>query len=229
MANILKIDFNNLPGGKHPGIGDPHWLSGSGKVDRKGIAARHKAAYLAEIRARPRKPARPETIAKAEAASAHAKKHEQARLVRVWTTAIGIIDRTEPRLRDLIERELLDVAGIDHTRVGDAMAATKDLMTRVGPIRLNAIKKAFRYVRDKLSDPKLMGRSLSEWAASISAADAHRIEMAIRSGLLSGFENTEVARQVVGSQRLAGVDGVTEITRRHISHLARQTLKRRKS
>lgn len=146
----MKIDFNNLPGGKHPGIGDPHWLSGSGKVDRKGIAARHKAAYLAEIRARPRKPARPETIAKAEAVSAHAKKHEQARLVKVWNTAIGLLDRTEPRLRDLIERELLDVAGIDHTRIGDAMQATEDLMKKIRPIRQKAFKDAFRYLRGKL-------------------------------------------------------------------------------
>ena len=72
------------------------------------------------------------------------------------------------------------------------------------------------------------GASLAQWAATFAAADEHRIEMAIRTALLSGFENTEVARQVVGSQRLAGVDGVTEITRRQIAQLARLTLKRRK-
>lgn len=75
---------------------------------------------------------------------------------------------------------------------------------------------------------KILDATLAEWAARFAAADAHRIETAIRTGLLSGMENTEVARQVVGSQRLAGVDGVTEITRRHIAHLARVTLKRRK-
>lgn len=223
----LKIDLNNLPGNPSP-LGDPHWLSGSGKVDRAGIHKRLRDAHLAEIKARPRNPVRPETAAKLEAASAHAKKTEQARLVRVWTAAISVIDRTEPRLRDLIERELLDVAGIDHTRVGDAMLATRDLMKTIVPIRIKAIKTAFRYVRDKLGDPKLMGHSLAIWASSIADADAHRIETAIRTGLLSGLENTEVARQVVGSQRLAGVDGVTEITRRHITALARVTLKRRK-
>ena len=146
----MKIDFNNPPVSGHPSIGDPHWLSGSGKVDRKGIAARHKAAYLAEIRARPRKPARPETMAKLEAASAHAKKTEQLRIVKVWNTAIAMIDRTEPRLRDLIERELIDVAGINHTLVGDAMLATENLMKLIRPIRAKAIKKAFRYLREHL-------------------------------------------------------------------------------
>jgi hypothetical protein len=68
----MKIDLNNLPGPSGKGIGDPHWLSGSGKVDRKGIHDRHQAARIAEIKARPRTPARPETTARLEAASAHA-------------------------------------------------------------------------------------------------------------------------------------------------------------
>ena len=74
---------------------------------------------------------------------------------------------------------------------------------------------------------QILGASLAQWAATFAAADEHRIETAIRTGLLSGFENTEVARAVVGSQRLAGVDGVTEITRRQIIQLARVTLKRK--
>ena len=74
---MITIDLNNLPGrGKSSALGDPHWLSGSGKVDRKGIHERAKAAYLAKRGPLPRKPARPETMARLEAASAHAKKTE---------------------------------------------------------------------------------------------------------------------------------------------------------
>jgi hypothetical protein len=73
----MKIDLNNLPGPSGKGIGDPHWLSGSGKVDRKAIHERHRAKYLTERGPIPRKPARPETTAKLEAASAHAKKTER--------------------------------------------------------------------------------------------------------------------------------------------------------
>lgn len=64
----MKIDFNNLPG-KPSAIGDPHWLSGSGKVDRKGNHDRRRAEHLASLRALPPKPARPETTAKLEAVS----------------------------------------------------------------------------------------------------------------------------------------------------------------
>ena len=75
---------------------------------------------------------------------------------------------------------------------------------------------------------KILGASLAQWAATFAAADEHRIETAIRNGLLSGLENTEVARQVVGSQRLMGVDGATEVTRRQIAQLAGVTFKKRK-
>ncbi len=64
----MKIDLNNI-GGKHHGLGDPHWLSGSGKVDRKGNHERAKAAYLAKRGPLQRKPARPETMAKLKSRS----------------------------------------------------------------------------------------------------------------------------------------------------------------
>jgi hypothetical protein len=72
----MKIDLNNI-GGKDHALGDPHWLSGSGKVDRKGIHERTKAAYLAKRGPLPRTLARPETTARLEAVSAHAKKTER--------------------------------------------------------------------------------------------------------------------------------------------------------
>jgi hypothetical protein len=74
---MMKIDLNNI-GGKHHGLGDPHWLSGSDKVDRKGNHERAKAAYLAKRGPLQRKPARPETMAKLEAVIEHAKKTEVA-------------------------------------------------------------------------------------------------------------------------------------------------------
>ena len=71
---MMKIDLNNLPGssagrGKSSALGDPHWLSGSGKVDRKGNHERAKAAYLAKRGPLQRKPARPETMAKLKSRS----------------------------------------------------------------------------------------------------------------------------------------------------------------
>ena len=89
----LKIDLNNLPGnGKPSPIGDPHWLSGSGKVDRKAIYERNKAKYLATRGPIPRKLASPEAKARLAAAQAHAEKTARVKLVKVWNTAISFLD-----------------------------------------------------------------------------------------------------------------------------------------
>lgn len=65
------------------------------------------------------------------------------------------------------------------------------------------------------------GNSMAQWAAHMVATDITRIDTAIRNGLLGGLDNTEIARKVVGSLRLRGVDGATEITRQRIIQLAK--------
>jgi hypothetical protein len=59
---MMKIDLNDFSGG-------PNWLSALGKVDRDGIRAKHRAAYLS-MRGRKAKEARQEMRAKREAAQA---------------------------------------------------------------------------------------------------------------------------------------------------------------
>lgn len=139
---MTDIDLNDFSGG-------PHWLSGPGKVDHKAIYAKHRAKYLAE-RVRVITPARPETMARLARSLARGKKRDTMKLVKVWNTAIAIIDRSELVLRDLIERELADTAAMNRIRVGEAMATTAALMKKVKRVRAQAIKKAFRYLRDRL-------------------------------------------------------------------------------
>lgn len=74
----------------------------------------------------------------------------------------------------------------------------------------------------------LAGMTVAEWAHYFSQMDRQRIDMAIRHGLISGLDNAEIARKVVGSLQLLGIDGVTEITRRHIAQLGRIALSPRK-
>jgi hypothetical protein len=68
---------------------------------------------------------------------------------------------------------------------------------------------------------QLEGFSIAQWAHYFSNQDLARIDTAIRSGLIAGLDNTEIARKVIGSLQLLGIDGVTEITRRHITSLGR--------
>lgn len=162
-------------------------------------------------------------IVKAEAATAEPKSVKQ--IVKVFIGVIAVLDGTEQPMRDYIERGLAQIAGLPHVRLGDYEAVTKRLMARLTVIRTRAMKKAFRYARAELGDEPILDHKLAVWAATILREDLKGIDTAIRTGLIAGLENTEVARKVVGTIGLDGGDGVTEYTRHKIAHLARAAVK----
>ncbi len=75
--------------------------------------------------------------------------------------------------------------------------------------------------------PYIAGLSLPKWAASFARDDVNHIDNAVRSGVIGGLNNTEIARKVIGSMGLNGVDGVTEITRQKIARLGVMAIKKR--
>lgn len=71
-------------------------------------------------------------------------------IVRSFHHAVSILDGTEPQIRDLIEGELMDVAGINRTKISDARLATDSVVQKIVAIRVKAMKDAFRHLRDQL-------------------------------------------------------------------------------
>jgi hypothetical protein len=72
---------------------------------------------------------------------------------------------------------------------------------------------------------KINGQTLATWARSLITNEMRTVEMAIRSGLQSGMSNSDIAHLVIGSRKLNGVNGVTELTRQHILRLAKGYLR----
>lgn len=70
------------------------------------------------------------------------------------------------------------------------------------------------------------GHSLAGWAIVLTQRDLARIDNAIRTGLISGLDSAQIARTVIGSADMRGVDGVTEITRKEIDRLRLASLLR---
>jgi hypothetical protein len=71
----------------------------------------------------------------------------------IFTTvheAVAILDASEPMIRDLIETRLMDVAGINRTKVSDAMLTRDELTRQIINIRTQHIKAAFKHLRDNL-------------------------------------------------------------------------------
>ena len=83
----------------------------------------------------------------------------------------------------------------------------------------------FRWDGKGLPPPEFSGYSLAQWAAYFAADDAARIDGTIRAGVLSGQGASEIARKVVGSANMNGIDGQTEITRRKIARLGVAAIK----
>lgn len=71
----------------------------------------------------------------------------------------------------------------------------------------------------------IWGRTFAQWAALFATMDIARIDNAIRSGLIGGLTSTEIARKVIGSAGINGIDGVTEITRKQMTNIGRAEIK----
>lgn len=151
-------------------------------------------------------------------------------VLAAFAEATGILDASEARVRDMIENGLMDVAGINRTRVVDAINAGNDVARRVTELRTHHLKKAFRLLREKLpKDVKIYGQDISALARGLVVQDASRIKTAISVGLTAGEDNTDIAHRVIGSARTNGANGMTEITRQHLYALGRMLLSERKS
>lgn len=144
-----------------------------------------------------------------------------------WAKAIMVLDASEILIRDLIERDLSGHTGAAVSlRAGmQAIPIANRLVAKIKDIRYDAIKTAFRLLRTRLGDVKVLDHSLPVWAQTFAKNDIETIRSAITSALLDGLDNTEIARRVVGSMALNGVDGVTEYTRHKIAHLGRAAIK----
>lgn len=145
-----------------------------------------------------------------------------------WAKALAIIDASEILVRDLIERELAGKTGdMAAFRPLAAIKSADALATQVKTLRDAAIKSAFRALRDRLGDKPVLDVSFARWAQYFSAIDHKQIKMAIQAGLAEGVDSTEIARKVVGSLSLDGVDGVTQFTRHKLAHLGRAAIRAR--
>ncbi len=97
----------------------------------------------------------------------------------------------------------------------------------------HAMITAFRAVElgSRLPDPEVlrrivsskpfMGKTLKGWADDIQRADIRRIEDQIKIGLTQNETLPQIAKRVVGSAKLNGRDGVTQITRRNAEAITR--------
>ncbi len=89
------------------------------------------------------------------------------------------------------------------------------------PVVINYVIPEVSALEAIVRSKPFQGKTMKGWAQSISAADVKRIEDQIKIGFVQGETGPQIARRIVGSARLRGVNGVTEITRRQASAITR--------
>lgn len=65
------------------------------------------------------------------------------------------------------------------------------------------------------------GRTLRQWMVDARQAEATRIRTALFAGIGAGESPDTVARRIVGTARLLGADGATQISRNHVDTILR--------
>lgn len=71
-------------------------------------------------------------------------------IAAIFKQAVHIIDQTEPVIRDMIESDLMEVAGFNGVKVRGTVKIGKLLAEKIAAVRAKAIKEAFRYLREHL-------------------------------------------------------------------------------
>lgn len=69
---------------------------------------------------------------------------------KTFKEALDILDQSEPLMREVIESELFDAAGVNNTKKNLSKKATNRVMKKIVAIRTHHIKAAFKHLRANL-------------------------------------------------------------------------------
>ncbi len=133
------------------------------------------------------------------------------RLIKVIRASRGaawdkITARWVREMRDLARTEPVIMDGILRTVV---------------PVVIETSLPTAALLQSIVSSRPFEGKTMRQWARSVRRADLARVEAQIKIGMVQGESSAAIARRVVGTRRLRGRNGVTEITRRQAAGITR--------
>lgn len=95
------------------------------------------------------------------------------------------------------------------------------IMETVFPVELGLALPDPARLRAIVSKQAFNGQTIKDMLKQIEVADIRRLEQAVRIGMTQGETIPQISRRLVGTVRLAGRDGMTEVTRRNATAMAR--------
>lgn len=140
------------------------------------------------------------------------------------TRTIARLRRLQEQVQDLRRPAFEEARALVRSELRQLSRQEVDFLARVtaaGPIEVDVKVPPARQLDDILTRQPFRGRVLRDWASKIERDDLARIMARIRIGLIEGRPAAEIARTIVGTVRLRGTNGVTQITRREATALVR--------
>jgi SPP1 gp7 family putative phage head morphogenesis protein len=89
------------------------------------------------------------------------------------------------------------------------------------PVVLDLVSPEVARLRKIVSSTPFEGKTLKEWSQTLQDTDLTRIKKQIQLGMSHGEDSATIARRIVGTAKLKGTDGVTQITRNNAEAITR--------
>ncbi|MBD4205909.1 hypothetical protein GUH47_07875, partial [Xanthomonas citri pv. citri] len=97
------------------------------------------------------------------------------------------------------------------------VTSTQLALTTAAPVVVQVAVPAANQLRSIALSRPFQGRILKGWASSMQADDLARIQNAIQQGMTAGMSSRAIARLVVGTAQVEGIDGITQLTRNQVA------------
>lgn len=98
------------------------------------------------------------------------------------------------------------------------------LITSVSPVILDTVIPHPETLKSIVTERPFEGKLLADWVESLRDSDVTRINKAVSSGIVQGKTAQEVTRDLFGTARAKGTDGITQITRGSVNTMVRTAI-----
>ncbi len=98
------------------------------------------------------------------------------------------------------------------------------LITSVSPVILDTVIPHPETLKSIVTERPFEGKLLADWIESLHDSDVTRINKAVSSGIVQGKTAQEVTRDLFGTARAKGTDGITQITRGSVNTMVRTAI-----
>jgi SPP1 gp7 family putative phage head morphogenesis protein len=92
------------------------------------------------------------------------------------------------------------------------------------PVVLDLVLPSVSALKAIVTKEPFEGRVLKDWAKSLADNDVVRMKREIQMGMTAGEDAATIARRIVGTAKLSGTDGITQITRNNAEAVVRTAI-----